>query len=104
MYPRNGQGNFLEIWAGGFEGATLQERLQQEVPKAVVNIFGAPPVEGLGDGLSLGAELSAQALPVQTITLRFQPGRAGEVRRKLQIRTDLQNATIPLTIEGNVTP
>src|SRR5439155_1276260 len=28
--------------------ATLQERLQQEVPKAVVNIFGAPPVEGLG--------------------------------------------------------
>src|SRR5205814_3847107 len=28
--------------------ATLQERLQREAPKAVVNIFGAPPVEGLG--------------------------------------------------------
>jgi multidrug efflux pump len=27
---------------------TLQERFQKEVPKAVVNIFGAPPVEGLG--------------------------------------------------------
>ncbi len=26
----------------------LQERLQQEVPEANVNIFGAPPVEGLG--------------------------------------------------------
>jgi multidrug efflux pump subunit AcrB len=28
--------------------ATLQERFQKEVPAAVVNIFGAPPVEGLG--------------------------------------------------------
>jgi multidrug efflux pump len=28
--------------------AALQERFQQEVPRAVVNIFGAPPVEGLG--------------------------------------------------------
>jgi multidrug efflux pump len=28
--------------------ADLQERLQKEVPQAVVNIFGAPPVEGLG--------------------------------------------------------
>jgi multidrug efflux pump len=27
---------------------TLQERFQSEVPKAIVNIFGAPPVEGLG--------------------------------------------------------
>jgi multidrug efflux pump len=28
--------------------ASLEERLQKEVPKAIVNIFGAPPVEGLG--------------------------------------------------------
>jgi multidrug efflux pump len=28
--------------------ATLQERFREEVPRAVVNIFGAPPVEGLG--------------------------------------------------------
>jgi multidrug efflux pump subunit AcrB len=28
--------------------AALQERFQKEEPKAVVNIFGAPPVEGLG--------------------------------------------------------
>jgi hydrophobe/amphiphile efflux-1 (HAE1) family protein len=27
---------------------TLQERFQKEVPEAIVNIFGAPPVEGLG--------------------------------------------------------
>jgi multidrug efflux pump len=29
-------------------GAALQERFQKEVPEAIVNIFGAPPVEGLG--------------------------------------------------------
>ncbi len=28
--------------------ARLQERFQREVPRATVNIFGAPPVEGLG--------------------------------------------------------
>jgi multidrug efflux pump subunit AcrB len=28
--------------------ARLQERLQKEVPRATVNVFGAPPVEGLG--------------------------------------------------------
>jgi multidrug efflux pump len=28
--------------------AALQERFQQEVPAAIVNIFGAPPLEGLG--------------------------------------------------------
>jgi multidrug efflux pump subunit AcrB len=28
--------------------ATLQERFQREVPNAIVNLFGAPPVEGLG--------------------------------------------------------
>jgi multidrug efflux pump len=27
---------------------TLQERFQSEVPNAIVNLFGAPPVEGLG--------------------------------------------------------
>jgi hypothetical protein len=66
--------------------------------------FRVIAVDGLGDGLSLGAELLTEALPVQTITLRIQPGRAGEVHRKLQIRTDMQKAAIPLTIEGNVTP
>ncbi len=28
--------------------ARLQEKLQDEVPQAIINIFGAPPVEGLG--------------------------------------------------------
>jgi multidrug efflux pump len=34
--------------SGDAIAAALQQRFQQEVPQAVVNIFGAPPVEGLG--------------------------------------------------------
>jgi multidrug efflux pump subunit AcrB len=34
--------------SGDAIAAALQERFQREVPRAVVNIFGAPPVEGLG--------------------------------------------------------
>jgi multidrug efflux pump len=34
--------------SGDAIAAALQERLDKEVPHAIVNIFGAPPVEGLG--------------------------------------------------------
>jgi len=34
--------------SGDAIAAALQRRFRQEVPQAVVNIFGAPPVEGLG--------------------------------------------------------
>jgi multidrug efflux pump len=34
--------------SGDAIAASLQERLQQDVPEAVVHIFNAPPVEGLG--------------------------------------------------------
>ncbi|MHB1421922.1 MAG: efflux RND transporter permease subunit [Gemmataceae bacterium] len=34
--------------SGDAIAATLQERLAEEIPEAIVNIFAAPPVEGLG--------------------------------------------------------
>jgi multidrug efflux pump subunit AcrB len=34
--------------SGDAIAAALQDRLENEVPEAIVNIFGAPPVEGLG--------------------------------------------------------
>jgi multidrug efflux pump len=44
--------DFDERTAKGLSGdviaARLQERFEREVPQAAVNIFGAPPVEGLG--------------------------------------------------------
>ncbi len=34
--------------SGDAIAASLQARLQEEIPDAVINIFGAPPIEGLG--------------------------------------------------------
>lgn len=66
--------------------------------------FRVLAVDGLGDGLSLGAELSPTPALVQTLTFRCQPGQAGAYLRSVRLRTDLQNAAIPLNIEGSVSP
>ena len=34
--------------SGDAIASSLQARLQDEIPDAVINIFGAPPIEGLG--------------------------------------------------------
>ncbi|HKB35386.1 MAG TPA: hypothetical protein VKD72_02965, partial [Gemmataceae bacterium] len=84
--------------------AKVGEPLTRKVVVRGERPFRVVAVDGLGDGLSLGRELSAEAHRVQTITFKVQPGRAGEFRRQLQIRTDLQTTVIPLTIEGTVAP
>jgi hydrophobe/amphiphile efflux-1 (HAE1) family protein len=44
--------DFHERTAGGLTGdaiaAQLQEKFQREVPDGIINVFGAPPVDGLG--------------------------------------------------------
>lgn len=83
-------------------------RVGQAVQQRVV-VRGRTPfrvlaVDGLGDGLELAAPPSATPAPVQTLTFRCRPGRAGDLRRSVRIRTDLQNASVPLSIEGSVAP
>jgi hypothetical protein len=84
--------------------AKVGETLVRRVVVKGERPFRVVAVDGLGDGLSLGAELSPQALPVQTIAFKVQPSRAGEFRRQLRIRTDMQTPAIPLTIEGTIAP
>lgn len=60
-------------------------------------------VEGLDEGLSVDPPTTAAA--VQSLTLKYQPAKPGEMRRQLQIRTDLgQEAPAIITVEGNATP
>jgi len=66
--------------------------------------FRVTSVDGLGNGLALGAPLSTTPALVQTITLSCKPEQAGDFRRQVQIRTDLQGASAPLVIEGAVAP
>jgi hypothetical protein len=61
-------------------------------------------VDGVGDGITLGTPPAAVAALVQTVTFHCQPAQAGDFRRELKIRTDLQDQPVVVTIEGNATP
>ena len=50
-------------------------------------------VDGLGDGITLGNEFSTTAALTQVIAFKCQIGKAGELRKQLQIRTDHQIRT-----------
>ncbi|MBV9125077.1 MAG: DUF1573 domain-containing protein [Planctomycetes bacterium] len=65
--------------------------------------FSILAIDGLGDGVA--AELPTTPRAVQILTLKYQPGKAGDLHRQLLIRTDLQSeAPAAVTLEGNVVP
>ena len=60
-------------------------------------------VDGAGDGLTVELPAAAAALPVQVVTVKFEPTKPGAVARQLQIRTDLDGgaaAILPVEAEG----
>jgi hypothetical protein len=66
--------------------------------------FHVVEVEGLVDGVSLGAELTAADAPVQTVTFKFKPTQPGEFRRDLRIKTSLGDGPVVVTLEGTAAP
>jgi hypothetical protein len=60
-------------------------------------------VDGVGDGIS-AADLSATPATVQTVTLKCQLTQAGDFKRELKIKTDLQEAPVTVVVEGSVAP
>lgn len=82
-------------------------KVGEAVTKRVV-VRGTRPfkivaVEGVGEGIE--AELPATPAQVQTVVLKVQPAKAGELKRQLKIKTDLE-ATPPVSVsvEGTVMP
>ncbi|HEV3259196.1 MAG TPA: DUF1573 domain-containing protein [Gemmataceae bacterium] len=73
------------------------------VPKHVI-VSGSKPfkilaIDGLGDGIQ--ADLPAAAAAVQVVNLKYQPAKAGELKRQLHIKTDLDGeAPVTVTVEG----
>lgn len=64
--------------------------------------FRVVAIDGLGNGLS--ADLPSSPGLTQVITLRCQATGAGEIRRRLQILTDLAGETpVPVLLEGTAT-
>ena len=60
-------------------------------------------MENLGDGVTV--QLPTTVGPQQIVTLRWLPGKGGELKRELRFKTDLDGgavATVP--VEGTATP
>jgi hypothetical protein len=79
-----------------------QEKLQK------VMVRGGKPfriigIDGAGDGITY--DLPTTPSMIQTVVFHFQPGKTGDVSRKLQIKTDLvPDNAVSIKVEGAVAP
>lgn len=60
-------------------------------------------IDGLGEGLT--AEFPPEAAAAHVVTVKCQPGKEGEFKRQLTIKTDLdKDAQVTLTVQGAAAP
>jgi Protein of unknown function (DUF1573) len=64
--------------------------------------FRVTGIEGQGDGVTV--EIPNQKDTTLVLTVQINPTKAGDLRRQLLIRTDLDNDTTPLMIEATIEP
>jgi hypothetical protein len=84
-------------------GIPLGKSGAQRVLIRAAKPFRVLGVDGAGDGLSVELPPATAALPVQVITVKYEPTRPGVLTRQLQIRTDLDGgatAVLPVEAEG----
>ncbi len=61
-------------------------------------------VEGTGEGITLEGTAPGNPSPVQMVTFKCQFTQAGDFKRELKIKTDLQDAPVSVSIEGSAGP
>lgn len=64
--------------------------------------FRVVSVEGQGDGVTV--DVPNRQDMTQVLTINIQPTKAGDIRRQLMIRTDLDGETTSLMVEGMIEP
>ena len=79
-------------------GDTVTRRVVVRGNKA----FKVLSVEGVGDGIE-AVDLSATAAAQQVVSFKCTFAKDGAFKRELKIKTDLQEAPLVVTIEGNAT-
>jgi hypothetical protein len=62
--------------------------------------FRITSVEGTGDGVELGAQLSTTDAEVQFVTFKCQFDKAGAFRREMKINTTIQKTPVVVVIDG----
>ncbi len=61
-------------------------------------------VEGMGQEMQLDPPPSATPAPVQVVSFKFAFRNAGDFKREVKIKTDLQDAPVVVTIDGSAAP
>jgi hypothetical protein len=82
-------------------GVKVGEAVTRRVVVRGTKAFKVVSVDGLGNGLELGNQLTTDEAAVHTIVFKCQIDKAGEFKRDVKIRTSMPDvAPVVVTIEG----
>jgi uncharacterized protein DUF1573 len=92
----------LEIAPGKvrFETVAIGQSASQRVIVRAARPFRVLGVDGAGAGVAVDLPAAGAPLPVQFLTVKFDPKQPGAVSRTLRIRTDLEGGIATLPVEG----
>jgi hypothetical protein len=62
--------------------------------------FKITGVSGVETGDGLNVRLPEKAAPVQVVTIEYQPNKAAELNKKIALKTDLNDLSVVITVEG----
>ena len=83
--------------------AKVGEAVTQRVLVRAAKPFKVVGVDGADEGITVELPAAGAALPVQVITVKFEPKQPGTVVKQIRIRTDLEgnvSALLPVEAEG----
>lgn len=83
-----------------FETIAVGQSATQRVIVRAAKPFKILGVDGAGAGVTVELPATTAALPVQFVTVKFDPTQSGRVARTLHIHTDLDGAIASLPVEG----
>jgi hypothetical protein len=83
-----------------FDAAPVGQPVSQRVLLRAAKPFKILGVDGAGAGITAELPAASAPLPVQFVTVRFDPTAPGAVARTLRIRTDLDGAIATLPVEA----
>lgn len=83
-------------------GLKVGESQTKKVLLRAARPFRVISVDGQGEGVSV--EVPDRSETTIVLTVNIQPTKAGDIRRQLMIRTDLDGEATPLTVEARIEP
>lgn len=81
-----------------------EDSLTRRVVVRASKPFKVLGVDGLGEGIELGAQPASEPSMVQTVTFKCSVKQEGQFKKQLKIKTDIQETPVLVTIEGTTVP